>query len=344
MRIEKLLWPKAKLSGAVCTALLLISSLILTNAQQGGTISGRVVNDEGTGVPNLSVYLNQAPTGRRESINRGNIMVITDEDGNFRAAGLAPSLYSINIAQAKEYTMQPLTAAERREQRYYRTGDNVTITLVRGGVITGKVTNSDGQPIVGVQVFAMMVRDTEGHPVRQSSGGGRARATDDRGIYRLFGLSPGTYLVSSNGRMMYYGVSPYDGNVTTYHPSSNRDSATEVAVTSGGEVTGVDIRFRGERGRFVSGTVTNASESPATYTNVILLSTTSGIFTGSSNTRKDENNRMGFSINGVTDGEYDLIAYSGGNEGVGVAISAPRRVTVNNADVSGIELRLVPYA
>ena len=345
MRSEKLFWPKAKLSGAVCAALLLISSLIITNAQQGGTISGRVVNDEGTGVPNLSVYLNQAPNGRRGSINRGNIMVVTDEDGNFRAAGLAPSLYAINIAQAKEYTMQPLTAAERREQRYYRTGDNVTIALVRGGVITGKVTNSDGQPIVGVQVFAMMVRDSEGFPVRQSSGGGRARATDDRGIYRLFGLSPGTYIVSSNGRMMYYGVSPYDGNVTTYHPSSSRDTATEVAVTSGGEATGVDIRFRGDRGRVVSGTVTNASESsPTTYTNVILQSTTSGVFTGSSNMQKDENNRGTFAINGVTDGEYDVIAYSGGNDGIGVAVSAPRRVTVNGADVTGIELRLVPFA
>jgi len=145
--------------------------------------------------------------------------------------------------------------------------------------------------------------------------------------------------------MMYYGVSPYDGNVTTYHPSSSRDTATEVAVTSGGEATGVDIRFRGDRGRVVSGTVTNASESsPTTYTNVILQSTTSGVFTGSSNMQKDENNRGTFAINGVTDGEYDVIAYSGGNDGIGVAVSAPRRVTVNGADVTGIELRLVPFA
>ncbi|MCI0660748.1 MAG: carboxypeptidase-like regulatory domain-containing protein [Acidobacteria bacterium] len=344
MRIEKLLWPNAILSGAVCAALLLISNFILTNAQQGGTITGRVVNDEGTGVPNMALYVNPAPTGLRDSFNPGNTMVVTDEDGNFRATGLTPSLYTINVFQAKEYTMQPLNAAERREQRYYRTGDNVSITLVRGGVITGKITNSDGQPIVGVQVAATMVRESEGFPVRQSSGGGRARATDDRGIYRLFGLSPGTYIVSTNGRMMYYGASPYDGNVTTYHPSSTRDTATEVTVNSGGEMTGIDIRFRGERGRVVSGAVTNAAESsPTTYTYVTLISTPSGGVTGSSNTRTDENNKGGFAITGVTDGEYDVFAISSGNEGI-VAHSATRRVTVNGADVTGIELRLSPLA
>jgi len=344
MKTKDLFYPKANLPAALCAALLMISVFILTNAQQGGTITGRVVNDEGNGVPNLAVYINQAPTGRRESFNRGSIMVVTDEDGNFRAAGLPPSLYMVNVIQAKEYTMQPLTAAERREQKYYRAGDNVTITLVKGGVITGKVTNADGQPIVGVQVTATMVRDAEGYPVRQSPGGGRPRATDDRGIYRLFGLSPGTYIVSTTGRLMYYGASPYDGNVTTYHPSTTRDTAAEVAVTSGGEVTGIDIRLRSERGHVVSGTVTNAAAPTQTsYTSVTLVSTTSGVFAGFSNIQADDTNRGGFAIIGLTDGEYDIAANSGGSEGM-VAISAPRRITVNGADVTGIELRLSPLA
>jgi protocatechuate 3,4-dioxygenase beta subunit len=322
----------------------LISGFILVNAQQGGTITGRVVNEEGTGVANLAVYINRASTGQREAINRGSLTVITDEDGNFRAPGLVPSLYSINVFQAKEYTMQPLSAAERRELKYYRAGDNVTITLVKGGVITGKVTNSDGQPIVGVQVFAVMVRDSEGYPVRQPSGGMRPRVTDDRGIYRLFGLSPGSYIVSTNGRMMYYGVSPYDGNSTTYHPSSTRETATEVSVASGAEATGIDIRLRVERGHIVSGTVTNfTGPSPNTYANVGLVSTTSGDFVGSSNIRSDDLNRGGFAIIGVLDGEYDIVASSNSNEGA-VATSAPRRVTVNGADVGGIELRLSPLA
>jgi hypothetical protein len=143
---------------------------------------------------------------------------------------------------------------------------------------------------------------------------------------------------------MYYGASPYDGNVTTYHPSSTRETATEVAVTSGGEVTGIDIRIRGERGHVVSGTVANVTApSQYAYTNVSLVNTTSGAGTGASIIRADDSNRGGFAINGVTDGEYEIIANSGGMEGL-MGISAPRHVTVNGADVSGIELRLSPLA
>jgi hypothetical protein len=76
MRVEKLFYRKTKLSGVMWTTLLLIVGFNIANAQQGGTITGRIVNDEGRGVPNLSVYINQAPTGQRGS-STGNTTVIT---------------------------------------------------------------------------------------------------------------------------------------------------------------------------------------------------------------------------------------------------------------------------
>jgi hypothetical protein len=52
---------------------------------------------------------------------------------------------------------------------------------------------------------------------------------------------------------------------------------------------------------------------------------------------------IGFEIRGVADGEYDLVAerLRGDDDG---AASAPRRITVRGADVSGIELRLQPFS
>ncbi len=342
MRIERRFCLKARLSRAAWASLLLIAGIIIVDAQQSGVITGRVVNDEGSGIPNLAVNIIQASTGQRGPSARAGTMVVTDEDGNFRVTGLSPSLYSVNVFQTKEYAMQSSQIFDRREQRYYRVGDNITLTLVKGGVITGRVTTPDGQPMIGVQVTATMVRDAEGYPIRQSFSG-RPRMTDDRGIYRLFGLLPGTYIVGTNGRMMYSQMSPSHGSVTTYHPSSTRDTAAEMAVTSGGEVTGADIRFRGERGHLISGTVAVASApSPSSFINIILISPATGQFVGSGYVRPDDANR-GFAVHGVTDGEYEIVARSGDNEGITLT-SIPRRVTVKGADITGIELRLMPLS
>ena len=81
------------------------------------------------------------------------------------------------------------------------------------------------------------------------------KTTDDRGIYRIYGLPAGNYLVWAGGPTYNPGVDPYDTDVPTYAPSSTRDTATEITVRSGEETTNVDIRYRGEPGHIVSGTV-----------------------------------------------------------------------------------------
>jgi Carboxypeptidase regulatory-like domain len=345
MRISDQINRKAILPGVARTigiTLLLIAGVIISNAQQGGTVTGRVVNDEGDGMPNVNIHITRATTRKRVGPTRGNTTVITDKDGNFRATDLSPGLYTVNVSNTKEYVMKPLTAAERREQRYYRVGDNISISLVKGGVITGKVTNSDGRPMVGVEVSETMVRDVEGHPMR-SSPRREPRMTDDRGIYRMYGLQPGTYIVSTHGRLMPAGFSPYEDMVVTYHPSSTHNTAAEVAVASGGEVTGVDIRFRGEPGYVVSGIVTIPSGPLSSrYIEVSLISTDISSVVRSVGIRPDPP-KKGFMIRGVTNGEYEIIANGYGDDGI-VATSTPRRVTISGADVTGLELKMSPLA
>src|SRR5262249_4529256 len=85
---------------------------------------------------------------------------------------------------------------------YYRPGDQVTIRMTKGGVITGKVTDSQGQPAVQIPVQAIRLRDEKGRPARQVAkpfSTSEGANTDDRGIYRLHGLEPGVYLVSAGG-------------------------------------------------------------------------------------------------------------------------------------------------
>ena len=149
--------------------------LAAANAQQAGSITGRVVAEDGGGMPNVTVTLspmasNQALQGRRQTAT-------TDEDGNFIFAGLEPHVYFVGALDVKGYVNRPIPAAERNNRAGYRIGETVTFTMVRGGVITGRVTSSTGEPMIGVQVSPIMVKDAEGNPVRGQFGGGRSRST-----------------------------------------------------------------------------------------------------------------------------------------------------------------------
>jgi hypothetical protein len=178
----------------------------------------------------------------------------------------------------------------------------------------------------------------------------RPRFTDDRGFYRIYGLPPGTYVVFTRNAF----PTPHNRDTPTYHPSSTRETAAEVTVASGGEVAGVDIRYRGDRGHVVSGSVSDGSESSSSYgwRNITLTDTVNGAvrsdayFThrgegGAYFTPRGENGAK-FAIYGVADGEYEITARWILDANEEVFASTSRRVVVKGADVGGVELKLSP--
>ena len=141
--------------------------------------------------------------------------------------------------------------------------------------------------------------------------------------------------------------SAYDGDAPTYYPSATRDGAMEVQVQAGQEVTDIDIRHRGERGHAVSGTVTGAfgaGDFGASGAAVSLRRADSAETEGFAYVVGAGETRA-FTIEGIADGEYELMATSGGDtdRGSGTA-SAVLRVSVRGADVAGLRLALAPLA
>ena len=297
------------------------------------SITGRVVDESGQPIPNAAVYLRRAgpPSGPNRSIG-------TDEDGRFHADGLATGSYLV-----QSFAPSYVPAAET-EREYYRPGDTVNIRLIKGGVITGTVTNSNGEPVVGVRVNTLRIRDGEGRPLRGFTQSSNSRQTDDRGVYRAYGLLPGTYVVlASGGNQMNFPGALSDSDVPTYHPSTTRDAAGEVVVRAGQEVGGIDIRYRGDRGYIVSGTLSGAlgEDSAAGIRGVSVTLTHRSNGTIESRAWVQLRGGKGFAVNGVPDGDYDLLAQMDvGTENS--SASAPRHVVVKGADVTGIELSLAP--
>ncbi|HKQ79601.1 MAG TPA: carboxypeptidase-like regulatory domain-containing protein [Blastocatellia bacterium] len=296
-----------------------------------GVITGRIAAD-GRPVAGAKVFVHS--TGGKI----GDMQTTaSDADGVFEMTGLGPGAYSVS-------TMVPgyVEPSGSLNPRMYRIGENVTINLMKGGVITGRVTDEFGEPMVGARVVAQKVRTLEGKPDRganmmevASSG----RETDDRGVYRIFGLVSGVYVVSLNGPSISIpGVAQSRGAQQVYHPSSNRNTAAEVTVMGGAETSGIDIRRREMRGHSISGSVTGDADAGG-FMNAFMVMliraadkepVTMTALVGDKN----------FSLGQIDDGDYDLGAWRF-NERLEFSTSVPRRVTIKGADVSGIELKLL---
>jgi hypothetical protein len=304
-------------------------------ARRDGEITGRVVNDVGRPVAGAPIIVIKAGVKILSGIQTST----ADDEGNFKVTGLGPGSYMVD-ANVPGYVI----ARTGSERDYHRPGVSLMINLVKGGVITGRVTDPYGEPMVGVRAQAFKVRELEGAQkylgeLREPNG----RLTDDRGVYRLYGLEPGVYVVGvSNDQSGMYGGSYLGREAMTWHPSSPRATAAEITVRGGEEIAGIDIRHREERGHIISGTVLGAA-APDPREDRITVMLTSGVdrqlvgMTWVTGTK-------GFAMFGALDGEYEIAAFRMSRTQTDFASSAPRRVAVKGADVSGIELRIAPPA
>jgi hypothetical protein len=167
---------------------------------------------------------------------------------------------------------------------------NLNLTLHRGGVITGRVLYSDGSPATGVEVsWEPPIRPTFNQtpprpfsPLLQAlrqfndntQSDLRAKA-DDQGRYRIFGLSPGKYIVDTplmaqgfsarvvmNDGTGFGGVSPnrpFPNLATVYAPGVFRRTDARVFEIRGEEeITDADLKLdpsglHSVKGRIVAG-------------------------------------------------------------------------------------------
>jgi hypothetical protein len=300
-----------------------------------GIIKGRVVVS-GARTPRNTVVsirnLNATSGGPR--------MTRVDSEGRFAFDGLRAGVYNI-LANAPGFIDENLATADITEWPHHLPGAQVTIRMVKGGVITGTIKNQKGDPVVGVNVRALRVSDQQSLMAR-FTGEGHQVETDDRGIYRIYGLPAGEYLVAAGGRRPFgqFLPSSFDLDAPTYYPSSNPDTAVPVSVRSAEEATGIDIRYRSLPGYSISGALRHnlESSSQVNLPSITLfdLKTNTVISISGNNSNSP---RQSFRFDGVADGEYEILATlfsrADNNWAAGV-----KKVTVSGADLTGVEIPL----
>src|SRR5499427_8088636 len=161
-----------------------------------GRITGRVLAaDNGRPVKRARVFISAAelPGGRG---------MLTDDNGAFDFSDLPAGRYTITASkngfiQLSYGQRRPLQAGTPLQLLDGQQLRGLDFALPRGGVISGRVSDETGDGMPGVAVQVMRYAYQQGN--RQLVPAGQAQ-TDDRGVYRVWGLNPGDYYVSAVAR------------------------------------------------------------------------------------------------------------------------------------------------
>jgi carboxypeptidase family protein len=208
-----------------------------------GSVSGRVtIKDKGAG--GVAVSLRKSEMNPYEPY----LKATTDPDGFYRIANVAPGSYEV-APSAPAYV-----PADNQRAKTIIVGEDdnvedINFALVRGGVITGKVRDADGRAVILQQVNlfqadAFTQRQQSPQQQRQPVFPTNNVTTDDRGIYRMYGLRAGRYKVAvgRSDETFNIGLSQGQGYKQVFHPDeTDHAKATIIEVTEGSETSDVDI-------------------------------------------------------------------------------------------------------
>ena len=163
----------------------------------GGVISGKITTTETTPQP----IRNAVVTVRGDGLRSGWTFV-TDADGVFVFPELPPGRFTLSAYRPGFPTVNYGASRPGRPGSSIVLKENekaagLSIRMPKGSVIGGRIIDDAGAPIVGARVTVgnSVIRNGE-----KTMGFGGSATTDDRGIFRVFGLAAGDYLVSADAR------------------------------------------------------------------------------------------------------------------------------------------------
>lgn len=305
-----------------------------------GSVSGRVtIKDKPA--PGVWVGLRRA-----DGMNpwEQGLRAMTDADGAYRITNVAAGSYMIvpstpaYVSSTSPYALKPVVVNEDENV------EDVNFSLVRGGVITGKVTDADGRPVIQMQVDVFRADLLEGDGARQMYPA-NSSLTDDRGIYRIFGLRAGKYKVAA-GRSDEYagGFNPVQRNYKqVFYPDvSDSAKATTIEVSEGSETKDVDISVGRTMQTFsVSGHVINTETGlpvPNARFGLTRIINDRSEYVGNG---LNANERGDFVIEGLLPGKYAILQYS--NESNELRLETTG-FDVSDQDVSDLTIKLAKGA
>jgi protocatechuate 3,4-dioxygenase beta subunit len=312
------------------------------------SISGMVVKVSDSGPLRRARVILQSADDRTR-----NTSVLTDAAGHFQFKGIDPGRYNLSVMRAgfvaQEYGQKkPGDPGALLALRSGQEVKDLLFRLIPSAVIAGKILDEDGEPLPEILVSALRQRYLEGKPSLSTEASAQ---TDDRGEYRLFGLSPGRYFVSAAFPQdsRFSAASDTEdtqpnpqGYAKMYYPGTlDATKAAAISVREGEEIPSVEISMRQVLVYSIRGHVYNQITRKAGSQAMVFLfpKTKSREWAGGEQRTFIQKQDGAFEIGDVLPGSYVLTAMWF-DEGKSHAARIP--IDVSNADIEGVALTIVP--
>jgi protocatechuate 3,4-dioxygenase beta subunit len=265
----------AAMSQARGTAVAIGRGVPIVTNRGNAILTGRVTAPNGRGVAGAVVRLNPASagTGRVAASNaRGQFQFVSVPPGAYRLAATKTGLIAAEYGQ--DHAAQPGRVVTLRDRQRL---DRIDIRMLPGAVVTGTVTDPDGEPMEGLALHVWRLRLWNGRRITEAATDVAVHRTDDRGRYRLHGLQPGTYYVvasedpSASSREV-------TGAPRSFYPGAQTIAeASTVRVDAGLDADGIHVTFNPARAWRLEGRASDSENHSLRRPLVLAGSTRSGV-------------------------------------------------------------------
>jgi hypothetical protein len=272
-----------------------------------GTLRGRVV--EGTTGQPLRGATVSANWRGLDGAGQARFSTSSDGLGMFAIDLLPDGAYVVHV-QRQGFYDEPGAPPSYRQVTLRGGGtiDLGDVRLARGGVLTGRVLDDGGEPVVGAMVTP--IGRPPGQDVLLPLGG--MVVTDDRGIYRAHGLMPSSYTVrvapvgpSARGSVRLQGSEPWP--LPSFATSASEASAAEFVGVRAGEEAILDVRLgAGRLSRVTGQVVVQGAPTSSTPISVLLRPVDPGVQLPLASARAQTDGR--FEFFDIAPGRYRVVA------------------------------------
>jgi hypothetical protein len=239
-------------------------------AHRKSTVRGRVVYDDNDRPLRRVIVVIYDPGGKVGGRDRK--LTSTDGNGEFVFKNVGAGKYYVTvespgIVQPRSFDSEEDLSGVPTVSVNGMNSAEVKVRARRGGVVTGKVTYADGEPVINAWVRILRKKEGQLIPFYVAGECRNGAQTDERGVYRISGLPSGEYVVGAGERKMReykfgeddVGFSSAMLAATYYEGATTARSATPIKVDAGSETNDVNITLVDRSTHKISGTVVTRS-------------------------------------------------------------------------------------
>ena len=118
------------------------------SSKLAGSISGKVTI-KGKGISGITVSLRKSEMYNPSDLTQRGV---TDQDGNYKITNIAAGSYQVVPSSPAYVLTDTNTRARGIIVSEGENVENINFSLLRGGVVTGRITDADSRPVIQQQV------------------------------------------------------------------------------------------------------------------------------------------------------------------------------------------------